>query len=142
MNQPVSEDRRQSPLFQRFNGVMFGFFAQIASFRAAREQWTQLRAQMSRFVSEIHLDAVIPVQVVDFANRRNDLFHAVLGLGDRTGGLHHQRQPAAGDLLAGFERQAHPAIERLTGLIGLVRELPNWSDPPKEASPWRITLAH
>lgn len=36
---------------------------------------------MSRFVSEIHLDAVIPVQVVDFANRRNDLFHAVLGLG-------------------------------------------------------------
>ena len=44
---------------------------------------------------------------------------------DRTGGLHHQRQPAPGDLLAGLERQAHPAIGRLAGFIGLVRELSN-----------------
>ncbi len=36
MGEPMSQDRRLSPLLQRFNGVMFGFFTQMASFRAAR----------------------------------------------------------------------------------------------------------
>lgn len=83
MNQPMSEDRRLSPLFQRFNGIMFGFFASMASFSAAREQWPHLQAQMSRFVSEIQLDVVIPEQVDDFANRRGDILSAVLRLGKK-----------------------------------------------------------
>lgn len=75
-------DARRSPLYQRFNGIMFGFFAQLASFRAARQQWPALQAQMSGFADEIGLDVRIPETVEAFAEMRNEIFHAVLGLDD------------------------------------------------------------
>ena len=83
LDQPMSEDRRLSVLFQRFNGLMLGFFSQMSTFRAVREQWPVLQIQMSHFASEINLNVEIPTDVEDFANRRGEIASAILHLGDR-----------------------------------------------------------
>jgi hypothetical protein len=82
MDEPMSRDQRWSPLYQRFNGVMFGFFAGLSHVRAVREQWSELQDQMSRFVSEIELNATIPEVIEDFVGQRHDLFNAIMGLRD------------------------------------------------------------
>jgi len=82
MAQSISRKRIFSQLYQRFNGIMFGFFAQMASFRAVREQWPDLRDQMSRFVTEIGLDEEIPKDVENFEKRRGSLFSAALKVVD------------------------------------------------------------
>lgn len=79
----MSEDRRLSPVYQRFNGVMFGLFAQMGAFRASREHWPDLRDQMSRLAAEIDLDLEVPERVEDFAEQRGSAFSAVLGLGEQ-----------------------------------------------------------
>ncbi len=83
----LSAADRLSPLYQRFNGVMFGFFAQMATFEAARDQWPDLRLRMQHFCAEIGLQEDLPADADEFVKTRNQIFHAVLALGEEASEL-------------------------------------------------------
>src|SRR5262245_56366616 len=119
-DEPMS-DGRLSPLLQRFNGVMLGFFAQMSPFHAVREQWPSLQTQMSHFVSEINLPVQIPKDVKDFADHRGEVARAVLDLGDHMStfqvafGLGY----AFGGLISGVDVMPRSGLEGGMSALGL-----------------------
>lgn len=78
MTENVNRPGTESLLYQRFNGVMLGFFAQQASFRVVRPQFPALRDQTARFLEEIGIDLEIPTDPDAFADMRNEIFGAVM----------------------------------------------------------------